>query len=167
MGCICAQTRPQSILSSERVLGEWTMLTPRDKSPRPEKIFSPEEYRTHDASSRTASPTLYQRAFPAPICVPPDNIGTDCRATLVMLVRTHANSKGNIPSTGKNSPQRSIEPTTHPAGQRAQQPTNELFRPRTVFHLTNIGTDWRTTVGRVPIDMTARRWGFSNFTMSS
>ena len=41
------------------------MLTPREKSPQPEKI-SPEEDRTHDtASSRTASPTLYQRAVPA------------------------------------------------------------------------------------------------------
>ena len=46
-------------------------------------------------------------------------------------VRTHFNSKGKIPSTGKkNSPQRRIEPTTlHPAGQRAQHTTNELFRP--------------------------------------
>ena len=43
------------------------MLTPRGKSPLPE-IFSPEEDRTHDAaSSRTASPTHFQRANPAPV----------------------------------------------------------------------------------------------------
>ena len=42
------------------------MLTPREKSPLPEN-FSPEEDQTHDAaSSRTASPTHYQRAIPAP-----------------------------------------------------------------------------------------------------
>ena len=42
------------------------MLTPREKSPLPEKI-SPEEDRTHNAaSSRTASPTHYQRTIPAP-----------------------------------------------------------------------------------------------------
>ena len=41
------------------------MLTPRGKSPLQEK-FSPEEDRTHDAaSSRTVSPTHYQRAIPA------------------------------------------------------------------------------------------------------
>ena len=44
--------------------------------------------------------------------------------------RTHVNSKGKIPSIGKNSPQRRIESTTpHQAGQRAQHTTNELFRP--------------------------------------
>ena len=42
------------------------MLTPRGKSPPPEK-FSSEEDRTQDAASnRTASPTHYQRAIPAP-----------------------------------------------------------------------------------------------------
>ena len=44
------------------------MLTPREKyiSPPLEK-FSSEEDRTHDAaSSRTVSPTHYQRAIPAP-----------------------------------------------------------------------------------------------------
>ena len=41
------------------------MLILRDKSPLPEK-FSSEENQTHDAaSSRTASPTHYQRAIPA------------------------------------------------------------------------------------------------------
>ena len=45
-------------------------------------------------------------------------------------VRTHVNSKGKISSTGKNSPQRRIKPTTlHQAGQRAQHTANELFRP--------------------------------------
>ena len=41
------------------------MLTPLEKSPLPE-TFSSEEDRTHDAaSSRTVSPTQYQRAIPA------------------------------------------------------------------------------------------------------
>ena len=45
-------------------------------------------------------------------------------------VRTHINSKGKIPATGKISPQRRIEPTTpHQVGQRVQHTTNELFRP--------------------------------------
>ena len=50
-------------------------------------------------------------------------------------VRTHVNSKGKIPSTGKkNSPQRRIEPTTlHQTGQRAQHTTSELLRPRETF----------------------------------
>ena len=41
MKCMCAQTRPRFILSSERVLGEMEfepMLTPREKSPLPEKF---------------------------------------------------------------------------------------------------------------------------------
>ena len=42
-------------------------------------------------------------------------------------VRTHVNSKRKIPYTGKNSPQRRIEPwTLHQAGQRAQHTTNEV-----------------------------------------
>ena len=41
------------------------MLTPREKSPLPE-IFSSQEDRTHDAaSSKTASPTHYQRTISA------------------------------------------------------------------------------------------------------
>ena len=44
------------------------MLTPREKSPLPEK-FSPEEDGTHDAaSSRTAVPAHYRRAIPALAC---------------------------------------------------------------------------------------------------
>ena len=70
MECMWAQTRPRYILSSERVLRGMEselMLTPREKSPLPKKIF-PEEYRIHNAaSSRTASPTHYQWAIPAPV----------------------------------------------------------------------------------------------------
>ena len=69
MECMCAQTRPRSVLSSKRVLGGMEsepMLTPREKVPLPEKV-SPEEDRTHDtASRRTASPTHYQWAIAAP-----------------------------------------------------------------------------------------------------
>ena len=43
------------------------MLTPSEKSLLPEKKFSSEEDRIHDASSsRTASPARYQRAIPSP-----------------------------------------------------------------------------------------------------
>ena len=50
-------------------------------------------------------------------------------------VRTHVNSKGKIPCTGKNSPQRRIKPVTlHQAGQRAQHTTNELVRPTFSYH---------------------------------
>ena len=43
------------------------MSTPREKSPLPEKIF-PEEYRTNDTTShRTACPTHYKQAIPAPV----------------------------------------------------------------------------------------------------
>ena len=53
-----------------RGMGSEATLTPREKSPLPEKKkkkISPEEDRTHDtASGRTASPTHYQRAIPAP-----------------------------------------------------------------------------------------------------
>ena len=41
MECMCAQTRPQFILSSEAVLGGMElepMLTPREKSPLPENV---------------------------------------------------------------------------------------------------------------------------------
>ena len=41
MKCMCAQTRPQFILSSEGVLGGMEfepMITPREKSPLPENV---------------------------------------------------------------------------------------------------------------------------------
>ena len=41
MKCMCAQTRPRFILSSEGVLGGMEfepMLTPREKSPLPENV---------------------------------------------------------------------------------------------------------------------------------
>ena len=55
MECMCAQTRPQVILSS------------KEKSPLPEK-FSSEEDGTHDAASRrTASSTHYQLSHSGPL----------------------------------------------------------------------------------------------------
>ena len=68
MECMCAQTGPQLILSSEGVLVEMeseTMLTPREKFLLPEKSSS-EEDRTQDATSRTASPTHYQPSYTGP-----------------------------------------------------------------------------------------------------
>ena len=47
--------------------GVRTHVNSKRKFPLPEKKFSPEEDRTHDAAtSRTASPTHDQRAIPAP-----------------------------------------------------------------------------------------------------
>ena len=69
MGCMCTQTRPQFILSSESFWGMESepMLAPREKSPLPEK-FSSEEDRTHAAAScRTASLTHYQLSYSGPI----------------------------------------------------------------------------------------------------
>ena len=68
MECMCAQTRPRSILSSKSFWGMESelMVTPREKSPLVEK-FSPDEDRTHyTASSRTVSPRHSQRLIPAP-----------------------------------------------------------------------------------------------------
>ena len=80
---MCAWTRPRFIFSSEFVgNGVKPMLTPREKSPLPE-IFSPEEDQTlKTASSRTASPTHYQRAIPAPcsLHVGPQHCQLDCFA---------------------------------------------------------------------------------------
>ena len=56
MECMCAQTRPRFILSSERVLGGGvrTHVNSKGKISSTEKS-SPEEVQTHDAaSSRTA-----------------------------------------------------------------------------------------------------------------
>ena len=65
MKCMCAQTRPRFILSSERVFGGMEfepMLTPRE-NPLYRKI-SPEEDRTRDAVD--SEPKHYQRAIPDP-----------------------------------------------------------------------------------------------------
>ena len=72
MECMCAQTRRSVyILARKRFWGMESepMLTPREKSPLPEKKkISSEEDRTHDAaSSRIASPTHYQQAIPASV----------------------------------------------------------------------------------------------------
>ena len=65
MKCMCAQTRPRFILSSERVFGGMEfepMLTPRGKSPLPE--MSPEEDRTRDAVD--SEPKHYQLSYSGP-----------------------------------------------------------------------------------------------------
>ena len=44
MECMCVQTRPRFILSSERVLGEWRqkhIITPREKFPLPQREVEP------------------------------------------------------------------------------------------------------------------------------
>ena len=58
-GCLCTQTRPRFILSSERVLGGMKsepMLTPREKSLLAEE-FSSEEDGTHQAGQRAQHTT--------------------------------------------------------------------------------------------------------------
>ena len=68
MECMCAQTRPQFILSSKRIFwrnGVGTLVS-NGKNPLFRK-FSSGEDQTHNAAySRTAIPTHYQWAIPAP-----------------------------------------------------------------------------------------------------
>ena len=63
MEWMCAHTRPRFIISSERVLGEWSQNPCQLQGQNPlyrKKNLSSEEERTHDAAScRTASPTSY------------------------------------------------------------------------------------------------------------
>ena len=64
MKCMCAQTRPRFILSSEGVLGGMEfepMLTPREKSPLKK---SPEEDRTRDTVD--SEPKHYQLSYSGP-----------------------------------------------------------------------------------------------------
>ena len=65
MKCMCAQTRPRFILSSEGVFGGMEfelMLTPREKSSLPK--ISPEEDRTRDAVD--SEPKHYQPSYSGP-----------------------------------------------------------------------------------------------------
>ena len=98
------------------------MLTLREKSLLPEKKFSPEEYRTHDAASgRTASPTHYQPAIPAPRCI-------------------KQNSEPNTLPTSYSGP------TPHQAEQRAQHTTNKLFRPHAASSRTASPTHYQPAI---------------------
>ena len=66
MKCMCAQTRPRFILSSEGVFGGMEfepMLTPREKSPPPK--MSPEEDRTRDTVD--SEPKHYQLSYSGPL----------------------------------------------------------------------------------------------------
>ena len=66
MECMCVQTRPWFILSSERVLGNGVkpMLAPREKFPLPDCF---EQGRTSDAAShRIANPTHYPLSCSGP-----------------------------------------------------------------------------------------------------
>ena len=67
MKCMCAQTRPRFILSSEGVfvgIEFEPMLTPREKSPLPK--MSPEEDRTRDTVD--SEPKHYQLSYSGPQC---------------------------------------------------------------------------------------------------
>ena len=69
MKCMCAQTRPWFILSSERVFGgkEFEpMLTPREKSPLPENF---PQRRIEPAMLWTASPNTTNELFRPPITI--------------------------------------------------------------------------------------------------
>ena len=96
MECMCAQTRPWFVLSSERLferVESEPMLTPREKSPLPEK-FSPEEDQTHNtASSRTVSPIHYQQA------IPDTSLAQD--GMIIALEKAHLCA---LPSLSGNSP---------------------------------------------------------------
>ena len=68
------------------------MLTPREKSPLPEKFSSAEDW-THDAaSSRTVSSTHYQPANPAPIIKVSENGTPKQNVSLPETVKSQWNS---------------------------------------------------------------------------
>ena len=90
MECMCAQTRPQFILWSERVFGEWSL---REKSPLPEK-FSSEEDQTRDAaSSRTASPAHCKLNYSSP-----ETGNSMVRSRDCQLLRMVGSTEGNTAS---------------------------------------------------------------------
>ena len=67
MECMCAQTRPQFTLSSERVLGEWGQNPCELRRNPPPPTRGSEEGWTHNtASRRTASPTHYRLNYSGP-----------------------------------------------------------------------------------------------------
>ena len=73
---VCTDYRLRFILSSERVSlggggggGVEPILTPRGESPRPQTFSSEDDRINEAASGRTASPTHYKRAIPAPYSV--------------------------------------------------------------------------------------------------
>ena len=92
MECMTAQARPRFILSSERILWEWSQnlcLLQGGKSPLPAK-FSSEEARTQDAtSSSTTSLTHYHRAIPAPQCLWSTLSLQEDRYVTVVVVHVH------------------------------------------------------------------------------
>ena len=66
MKCMCAQTRPRFILSSERVFGGMEfepMLTPREKSPLPEKVPRGGSNPRHCGQRAQALPTSYSGPY--------------------------------------------------------------------------------------------------------
>ena len=67
MECICAQTRPQFILSFKRVFGEWSQNQGKNSKGKIPYRGGSEEDRTCDAvSRRTANPTHYWLNYSAP-----------------------------------------------------------------------------------------------------
>ena len=59
MECMCTETGPRFTLSSERVLGEWSQnpLTPREKSPLPEKRCIKQNSEPSTLPTSCSSPT--------------------------------------------------------------------------------------------------------------
>ena len=80
-----------------------------------------ELFRPHAASSRTASPTHYQRAIPAPRCIKQDS------------------EPNTLPASYSG-------PTLHQAGQRAQHTTSELFRPHAASSRTASPTHYQRAI---------------------
>ena len=130
MECMCSQTRPRLYILIRKSFGGMEsepMITPREKSPLPEK-FSSEEDGTHDAaSSRTASPTHYQR------CVKqdsePNTLPTLRQAGQRAQHTTNAASSRTASQTHyqrcvKQDSEPNTLPTLRQAGQRAQHTTN-------------------------------------------
>ena len=103
---------------------------------------SPEEDQTNDAaSSRTASPPLYQRAVPQRRIKPMTLHQAGQRATTLPMSSSPEENQTNDAASSRTAspplyqravPQRRIKPMTlHQAGQPAHHSTNEPLRPHT------------------------------------
>ena len=90
MKCMCAQTRPRFILSSEGVFGGMEfepMLTPREKSPLPENVPRGGSNPRRCGQRAQALPTELFRPPPTPL-----------KQRLELLMKTKLGSPGACPS---------------------------------------------------------------------
>ena len=104
MKCMCAQTRPRFILSSEGVLGGMEfepMLTPREKSPLPENVPRGGSNPRHRGQRARALPTELFRPPPPPP-PPPPPFGINLKGMCISFVSSERRS--HEPETWRRVP---------------------------------------------------------------